>query len=82
MRTRIMSGFILVSVIFSFAALMPFMSDMNPTLYFYVTLGLIIFSGVSSALLGGIIGIVSSFPSLFMTAITIGQGIFEIMSCK
>ena len=75
MSTRIFLGYILLIVIFIFAAGMAAAPYIDPNVYFYCTLLMVGSSGLCSALLAAIFGVVASQPPVYTSAVTSGQGL-------
>ncbi|KAJ3034708.1 hypothetical protein HDV00_004753 [Rhizophlyctis rosea] len=74
LSTRILLGFASCAIAFIIAAAMAASTGMAPYPYFYATIFLVGVSGVSSAFLSGVLGVAASYPPLFTTAISSGQG--------
>eukprot|EP00842_Homolaphlyctis_polyrhiza_P005536 jgi/Hompol1/5984/HPOL_001251-RA len=71
---RVTVGFLLAAVVFSMAASMAQFETLDPTIYFFESLALIVVSGLASALLAGLMGFAAMYPSIFVTAMVSGQG--------
>ncbi|TPX42034.1 hypothetical protein SeMB42_g02034 [Synchytrium endobioticum] len=74
LNRRMITGNSLVVVIFGVAAIMALM-QLNPYLYFFLTLALIVLSALATSFLAALYGILPLYPPVFASAFMSGQGL-------